>query len=89
MALFLVLTPDERKELIETLHITFDCEKYKLLPVFTQSILRGYSIENFVKEQNEIKRLMISELNPAHYISVLSDNDIKNVLHKISEVVVK
>ena len=89
MALFLVLTPDERKELIETLYITFDCEKYKLLPVFTQSILRGYSIENFVKEQNEIKKLMISELNSAHYISALNDNDIKNVLHKFSEVVVK
>lgn len=32
---------------------------------------------------------MISELNPVHYISALSDNDIKKVLHNFSEVVVR
>ena len=38
MALFLVLTPEERKVLIETLHIKFDCTKYKSLRVFTESV---------------------------------------------------
>ena len=80
MALFLVLTPEERKELIETLHIKFDCTKYKSLRVFTESVLRGYTLESFIKEQDEIKKLMLSDINPAHYISSTGENDIKNVL---------
>ena len=76
MALFLVLTPEERKVLIETLHIKFDCTKYKSLPVFTNSVLRGYTLENFIKEQDEIKKLMLSDINPAHYISSTGENDI-------------
>ena len=62
MALFLVLTPAERKELIETLHITFDCTKYQSLPVFTESVLRGYTLESFIKEQDEIKNLCCQTL---------------------------
>lgn len=89
MTLFLVLTPEERKELIDTLHITFDCTKYKSLPVFTNSIMRGYTVEEFIKEQNEIKKLMMSDLNPAHYISSMDENDVKDVLHNFSEIIIK
>ena len=89
MTLFLVLTPEERKELIETLHITFDCTKYKSLPVFTKSVLRGFTMEEFVKEQNEIKRIMMSDINPANYISSTDENDVKDVLRNFSEVVIK
>ena len=89
MGLFLVLTPEERKELIETLHITFDCTKYKSLPVFTDSVLRGYTLDNFIKDQDEIKKLMLSDINPAHYISSTDENDIKNVLRHFSEINIK
>lgn len=89
MTLFLVLTPAERKELIETLHITFDCTKYQSLPVFKESVLRGYTLESFIKEQDEIKKLMLSDINPAHYISSTGENYIKNVLRNFSEINIK
>ena len=89
MALFLVLTPAERKELIETLHIAFDCTKYQSLPVFKESVLRGYTLESFIKEQDEIKKLMLSDINPAHYISSTGENYIKNVLRNFSEINIK
>ena len=89
MTLFLVLTPEERKELIETLHITFDCTKYKSLSVFNKSVLRGYTLEEFIKEQKYIKSLMLSDINPAHYISSTDENDVKDVLRNFSEVVIK
>lgn len=86
MALFLVLTPEERKELIDTLHITFDCAKYKSLPVFTKSVLRDTTLEEFMKAQDEIKKLMTSDINPAHYISSADENNIKDVLRNFSEI---
>ena len=89
MALFLVLTPEERKDLIDTLHITFDCTKYKSLPVFAKSVLRDTTLEKFMKEQDEIKKLMTSDINPAHYISSTDENDIKDVLRNFSEIIGK
>ena len=89
MTLFLVLTPEERKELIESLHITFDCTKYKSLPVFTMSVLRGYTLEEFIKEQDDIKSIMLSDINPAHYVSSTDENDVKDVLRDFSEIVIK
>lgn len=89
MALFLVLTPEERKEMIESLHIKFDCSEYKLLEVFKKSVLRDTTLEKFVVDQREIEKLMLSDINPAHYISSTEENHIKDVLSDFSEVIVK
>lgn len=89
MVLFLILSPKERKDFIDSLHITFDCSKYKSLDIFNQSILREHSLEHFISEQNEIHEMMVSEINPAHYISSTDENDVKNVLLNFSEVVKK
>ena len=89
MALFLVLTPEERKEMIESLHIKFDCSEYKLLEVFKKSILRDITLEKFIADQKEIEKLMLSDINPAQYISSTEENDIKDVLNNFSEIIVK
>ena len=89
MTLFLVLTPEERKESIESLHITFDCTKYKSLPVFTKSVLRGYTLEEFIKEQDDIKKLMSSDINPALYLSSTDKKRCKRWAHDFSEIIIK
>lgn len=85
MALFLVLTPEQRKELIETLHISFDCTKYQSSEAFKDYILGTCSLEQFKDLQEEIKKLMLSEINPAKYIATPKDNEIKDVIHDLSQ----
>jgi len=61
--LFMMLTPEQRKDLEKTLVIRYDCEIVKNETVFNKSVNRDSTIDEFVTKQSRIKALIQSPIN--------------------------
>lgn len=56
--LLLFLSPDERKEIFDALHIKFDCKLYTDQQALLKSVLRDITFEQFAERQERIKNLV-------------------------------
>lgn len=56
--ILLFLSPDERKELLSSLHIKFDCKLYKDQQALLKSVLRNLTFEQFEERQSKIKSII-------------------------------
>ena len=63
--MLLLLTPEERNELLSALHINFSGALYKCEQALLKSVLRGITFEDFEKLQVAIKRIVTSTLDVA------------------------
>ena len=68
--IFLYLKPSERYELIDSLNIRFEISpEIQMLPEVSNSLLRYKDVEIFINEQQHIKNIVTSELNPCQILN--------------------
>lgn len=61
--LFLTLTPQQRLKLEEVLHVRYDNDSVANAPAFRKSVCRNRTVAEFIDAQNQIKKLMHSEID--------------------------
>lgn len=66
--LLLFLPPEDRKELLLSLHISYTSGMFSAQPAFLKSVLRGITFEQFEEKQRKIKSIVTLEENIASMI---------------------